>query len=102
LRYEIKRKSLADLYFDGTGASKYPDGILDALSEVVAAIRNARDSRDIRALKGLRFEKVQGKRAKYGDRSLRLNDHYRLIVWLKSDEQGEYFVLVKIDKHTYR
>lgn len=45
------------------------------------AIRAASDERDLYQLKGIRFEKLQGKRG--GQHSLRLSDQWRLIVELR-------------------
>jgi toxin HigB-1 len=41
-------------------------------------LRAARDERDLYALKSLHFEKLQGDRS--GQRSIRLNDQWRLIL----------------------
>jgi toxin HigB-1 len=47
----------------------------------------------------LRFEKLSGKRAKQGQRSLRLNNQWRLIVTVDEDEQGNYLTIIDIEDY---
>lgn len=51
------------------------------------------------ALKGLRFEKLKGKRGKQGQYSLRLNQQWRLIVSLEEDEEGKYILIIDIEDY---
>jgi toxin HigB-1 len=54
----------------------------------MAIIAAALTERDLYANKGLRFEKLVGQRGKQGQRSLRLNKQWRLIVTLEEDKEG--------------
>jgi toxin HigB-1 len=65
----------------------------------MAIIASAPDQRDLYAQKGLRFEKLSGKRGKQGQRSLRLNQQWRLIVTLEEDEQGAYLQILGIEDY---
>ncbi|MGH7213751.1 MAG: type II toxin-antitoxin system RelE/ParE family toxin, partial [Tepidisphaeraceae bacterium] len=69
-------------------------GTVKAFLEVMAAIDAAVDERDIRALKGLRYEALKGDRS--GQRSLRLNRQFRLIVTPIRDERGGLMLIVEI------
>ncbi len=56
--------------------------IVRAYRKVMQIIRSAADERDLYAMRSLHFEKLKGDRA--GQRSLRLNDQWRLIVTVAS------------------
>ena len=98
LRFHFKKKKIEALYTEEKNAHKYP-GVVDDFFEVMTIIDAAVDERDLYALKGLRFEKLSGKRGKQGQRSLRLNDQWRLIVVLNQDEQGQYLTIIDIDDY---
>lgn len=98
LRFEFKKKKLELLYTEEKNAHKYP-GMVDDFFEVMAIIDAAVDERDLYAQKGLRFEKLQGKRGKEGQRSLRLNSQWRLIVSIDEDEEGHYLIIVDIEDY---
>lgn len=63
----------------------------------MAAIAAAVDERDLRALKGFRYEKLKGERK--GEHSIRLNDQFRLIVQQETDEGGKYLLVIDIDDY---
>ncbi len=62
----------------------------------MAIIDAAVDERDLYAQKGLRFKKLKGKR---GQRSLGLNDQWRLIVTVDEDNQGNYLTIIDIEDY---
>jgi proteic killer suppression protein len=72
---------------------------VDAFFEAMSAIRAATDERDLYALKGFHFEKLKGDRGKTGDRSLRMNKQWRLIVRVEQDTQGKLILILDIEKH---
>ncbi|WP_298907578.1 type II toxin-antitoxin system RelE/ParE family toxin [uncultured Nostoc sp.] len=98
MRFIFKKKKLEALYTEEKDAHKYP-GVVDDFFEVMAIIDAAVDERDLYAQKGLRFEKLQGKRGKVGQRSLRLNDQWRLILTVDKDEQGNYLTIIDIEDY---
>jgi len=98
LRFQFKKKKIEALYTEEKNAHKYP-GVVDDFFEVMASIDAAVDERDLYAQKGLRFEKLSGKRGKEGQRSLRLNNQWRLIVVLDEDEQGHYLTIIDIEDY---
>lgn len=99
MRFVFRSGRLADLYSRGLGGDKYPPGVVDAFFEVMAVIDAARDERDLYALKSLHFEQLMGKRGKQGQRSMRLNEQYRLIVALARDAEGTCVLVLGLEKH---
>jgi toxin HigB-1 len=97
VRFRFESQKLEDLYTSEAGARKYPPGVVDAFFEVMAIIEAAKDERDLYALKSLRFEALKGNRA--GERSLRLNKQYRLIVRLVEDDQGRVMLVLDIEDY---
>lgn len=100
LRFIFASKKLQQLYAAGTGAARYPPEVVDAFFDNMAVIRAACDENDLRALKSLHFEKLQGERGHRGERSIRLNRQFRLILRLETDEHGKMVcVLDIVDYH---
>jgi proteic killer suppression protein len=60
----------------------------------LAVIDASTDERDLRAMRSLRLEKLVGDRA--GQHSIRLNDQWRLIVRLESDDEGQKAIIVEV------
>jgi len=60
-------------------------------------IRQALDERDLYALKSLRFEKLKGARSH--QRSVRLNDQWRLILQLQGDGEAKTVLIVSIEDY---
>lgn len=52
------------------------------------------DERDLRQLRSLHFEKLVGDRA--GQYSIRLNDKYRLVFKLRTDENGRVAIIIEV------
>ena len=68
--------------------------LLKAFRKRVQFIRAALDERVFYAMKSLHYEKLQGDRA--GQRSMRLNDQWRLILRIEEDQAGKQVVVVSI------
>lgn len=95
MRFEFKKKKIRDLYYEGKNAHKYPN-VVDDFFDVMTTLRAAKDERDLYALKGLRFEKLKGRK---GERSVRLNQQWRLILSVEEDEQGTYLQIIDIEDY---
>lgn len=65
--------------------------------KVLQAIRAAADERDLFALRGLRFEKLKGKRQH--QHSMRLNDQWRLIVEIRGQGANKKIGIVGIEDY---
>jgi toxin HigB-1 len=98
LRFKFKSKKIEALYEQEKDAHKYPN-VIDDFFEVISAISAASDERDLYALRGLRFEKLKGQRGKKGERSLRLNQQWRLIIALEKDKDGSYLLIIDIEDY---
>ena len=71
------------------------DGALvKAFRKRLQFIRAASDERAFYAMKSLHYEKLQGDRA--GQRSMRLNDQWRLILRIRQDDDGKCVVIISI------
>ena len=97
MRFTFADRKLEKLYTEEKGAHKYPEGVVDAFFDVVAVIADAPDERDLYALKSLHYEKLKGKRSH--QRSLRLNNQFRLIVEREKDDEGRLFRIVSIEDY---
>jgi toxin HigB-1 len=98
VRFRFKDRKLEALYTEEKNAHKYP-GVINDFFEVMAIIDAALDERDLYAQKGLHFEKLAGQRGKKGERSLRLNKQWRLIVALEKDEDGSFLLVIDIEDY---
>ena len=97
MRFYFAHKKLERLYTQEKGAHKYPEGVVDGFFDVISSIDAAKDERDLYVLKGLRYEKLGGKRTH--QRSLRLNDQFRLIVEREEDEEGKFFWIIDVEDY---
>jgi toxin HigB-1 len=86
MKVEFDDPDLDRLEVDATFDAGYAPAIVRGFRKVMQAIRAAGDERDLYRLKGLRFEKLKGKRQH--QHSLRINEQWRLIVELRG-EGGE-------------
>ncbi|MFH1747709.1 MAG: type II toxin-antitoxin system RelE/ParE family toxin [Planctomycetota bacterium] len=75
----------------------HSQAVVTAYRKRLQAIRAAVDERDFYAMKSLRFEKLKGKRAH--QRSMRLNDQWRLILELEGSRQEKHVVIVAIEDY---
>ncbi len=98
MRFHFKDKKLEALYTEEKNAHKYPH-VIDDFFDVMAIVDAAPDERDLYANKGLHFEKLSGERGKEGQRSLRLNKQWRLIVTLEKDKDGSYLQIISIEDY---
>ncbi len=96
VRFQFKKKKIEALYTEEKNAHKYPDVVVENFFEIMSIIEAAESEQDLYALKGLRFEKLSGKRGKEGQRSLRLNNQWRLIMVIEKDDQGKYILIIDI------
>lgn len=97
MRFTFKSHKLEQLYYDDVTDSRYPESVVEAFFDVMATIEAVLDIRDLYAFKGLRFEKLKGKRK--DQHSLRLNEQFRLIVTIERDEQGIFLLIISIEDY---
>jgi toxin HigB-1 len=99
LRFKFSKKKLDALYYEKKNPGTYSEAIIEAFFEVMSIIEAAPDERDLYNFKSLHFEKLEGKRGKLEQRSLKLNDQFRLIVKLERDSSGKYILIIDIEDY---
>lgn len=75
----------------------FPPEIVRVFRMRIQFLRSAEDERDIRAMKSWRYEKLKGKREH--ERSIRLNDQYRLIFEIVIDDKTRCIRIVGIEDY---
>ena len=91
-------KNLERLETDREFNGGFPENIVRAFRKRMQFVRQAKDERDLRAIKSNHFEKMQGKLA--GQYSIRLNDQLRLLFRFEDADQSKKIVIIAIkDPH---
>jgi proteic killer suppression protein len=86
----VLRRIDEDLKFTGG----YSSDVVNLFRRRMQLIRESRNENDLRNLRSLHFEKLKGQRKH--QRSIRLNDQYRLILEIEKREDGNVAVIVEI------
>jgi proteic killer suppression protein len=94
VRFRFAQPRLDELYTTGRGGKRYSRQVVDAFVRAIATIDAATDERDLYAQKGLHFEKLKGDRK--GQRSIRLNQQWRLILTVERDAEGSLVWIIEI------
>ena len=97
MEVEFADDDLDRLEVDPRFTAGLQEGVFKAYRKVMQIIRAAPDERDFYALKGLHFEKLQGNRSH--QRSMRLNDRWRLIVELRGSAPSKKVRVVGIEDY---
>lgn len=88
---------LADLFSNPEATSGVSQAVDKAFRKRIQFILLAKDERDFYAMRGLRFEKLKG--ARKHQRSMRLNDQWRLIIEFESEGKGKKVVIIGIEDY---
>ena len=91
-----KDKKLALLETDRAAETRLPVSVISSFRTKIYVVRAAPDERSLRNWKSLHYEKLSGNRE--GQRSIRLNDQWRLIFTLNSDPPPTITIL-SIENH---
>lgn len=97
MRFRFCTKRLQRLYTEGRDIRHLPASVVEAFLEVMLVIEAAPDERTLYEFPSLRFEKLKGRRK--GQRSLRLNDQFRLTLTVEQDEEGSYLLILGIEDY---
>lgn len=99
MRLEFEDEELEHLAFEvGFRTKRWSQDVTRAYRRVINLISSAQSEQDLRQFKGLRLEKLKGKRA--GSSSVRINDQYRLVLRFLTDDKGRLAVIVEaVDYH---
>ena len=85
------------LEVDPAFSAGYGPEIVRGFRKAIGAIRAAHDERDLYAVRGLRFEKLDGKRKH--QYSLRINKQWRLIVELHGEASRKQVQVIGVEDY---
>lgn len=88
---------LALIETDQAGCTQFPIGIIKSARRKLVVLRAAIDERSLRNWKSLHYEKLKGDRE--GQRSIRLNDQYRMIFEHEESQPETIKILTIEDYH---
>ena len=74
-----------------------PVAVIVSARRKLQFLRQARDERDIRAMKSLAFEKLKGDRK--GEHSVRLNDQWRLVLRIDEECEPRELIILSIEDY---
>lgn len=95
MKVRFATSDLQRLYEDGSFVSpRLGRDVVKAYRKKVGFLIAAGGEQDLRNYRALRLEKLRGARA--GQHSIRLNDQWRLILRLETDDEGRVIVLIEI------
>jgi proteic killer suppression protein len=99
VRFEFEDEELEHLAFEPDfRIRRWSQDVTHAYRRVINLISSASSEHDLRQFKGLRLEKLKGKRA--GTSSVRINDQYRLVLRFQTDDDGRLAVIIEaVDYH---
>ena len=83
MQVEFKDKRLALIETTEAAQTRLPISVINSCRDKLHGIRNAPDERYLRNWRSLHYEKLHGDRE--GQRSIRLNDQFRLVFTLNTD-----------------
>ncbi|MBX3374911.1 MAG: type II toxin-antitoxin system RelE/ParE family toxin [Phycisphaeraceae bacterium] len=81
----------------GFRAREFGDDVVRSFRKKIQFIRAAVDERDLYRMKSLHFEKLKGDRAH--QRSIRLNEQWRLILELAKEAGGKVVMVVSVEDY---
>ncbi|MCK4460244.1 MAG: type II toxin-antitoxin system RelE/ParE family toxin [candidate division Zixibacteria bacterium] len=97
MEVEIKSSRLARIETDPQFTDGRQQAVVRAFRKVMNLIRQAESSRDLYAFKSLKIKKLMGKRKH--QRSLWLNDQYRLVVEFTVKRGEEVIAIIEIEDY---
>lgn len=98
MRIDFEDDDLRRLYEDRDFAHpRIGPEITKAFRKAVNRLVAAESEVDLRKYKALRYKKLRGDLA--GRRSVRLNDQWRLILRIETDEGGRLLLIIEIDDY---
>jgi proteic killer suppression protein len=88
---------LAEVEMDSAGSTGLPVPVIKAVRRKLTVLRAATDDRVLRNWKSLHYEKLKGNRE--GQRSIRVNDKYRIVFILDSDTEPQRATILSIEDY---
>jgi proteic killer suppression protein len=90
-------ESLALVETDDAGRTGLPIAVIKAARRKLTVLRAAIDDRSLRNWKSLHYEKLRGNRE--GQRSIRLNDQYRMVFTLDELTDPKTITVIAIEDY---
>jgi toxin HigB-1 len=97
MEIEFADSDLALIETDEAGKTGLPVAIIKAARKKLTALRAATDDRTLRNWKSLHYEKLKGDRE--GQRSIRVNEKYRIVFVLDSDTVPQKATIMAIEDY---
>ena len=97
MQVRFRDADLDRLETDRNHTAGFDRAIVKAYRKRIQAIRDAVDERDLYAFRSWRFEKLKGSRSH--QRSIRLNDQWRLIVEIEEGHPSSVMVIISIEDY---
>ena len=98
MKIEFADDDLGRICTDEAHRLGLPFAVIKAARRKLIQLEAALDERDLRNLKGLNYKKLQGDRE--GQRSIRINDQYRIVFRISDDEKPPVITIIEIgDTH---
>lgn len=90
-------ESLALLETDDAGETRLPVAVIRSARKKLVMLRAAPDDRTLRKWKGLHYEKLKGDRD--GQRSIRLNDQFRMVFILDNEADPKRVTILAVEDY---
>lgn len=98
MRVTFADDRLARICTDDAHRLGLPFVVIKAARRKIIQLGAALDERDLRNLKGMHYKKLSGSRE--GQRSVRINDQYRIVFTLEESERPPVITIIEIgDTH---
>ena len=94
---EFADKTLASIESDDPSPTRLPVPVIKAARRKLVALRAATDDRALRNWKSLHYEKLKGDRE--GQRSIRVNEKYRIVFTLDNDSTPKRAIILAIEDY---
>lgn len=97
MEVEFADGALSLIETDRAGETGLPVGVIKSARRKLTVIRAASDDRDLRNWKSLHYEKLKGDRD--GQRSIRLNDQYRMVFTLDEKTRPPTVTILAVEDY---
>jgi proteic killer suppression protein len=91
---EYRDKNLALVETDRAAETRLPIAVINSMRQKLVVIRAAPDDRTLRNWKSLHYEKMEA-----DERSIRLNDKYRLIFTISTENDTTKMTVLRVWDH---
>ena len=97
MEVEFADELLALIETEQAGQTRFSVAVIKSARRKLTVIRAAEDERTLRSWKSLHYEKLKGERD--GQRSIRLNDQFRLVFILDDQARPQKVTILSIEDY---